>query len=82
LWMWRRCPALPQTQARNKTTHSHLKGGQNRKVWAIRNMVSVPNSGTNEQFPETHTGASASAQKTGQKVPPVQKRLQTFFRTK
>jgi hypothetical protein len=39
---------VPNATKRHKR---HLKGVQNRQVWAIRNMVSVLNAGTG-QFPE------------------------------
>jgi hypothetical protein len=45
LWRWRSCwpqhPVPSHNTTRNKTTFDDLKGGQNRKVSAIRNMVSV-----------------------------------------
>ena len=52
LWRWRsvfgrNIPSRPQhaTHTQQNDTRSPVRGGQNRKVWAIRNMVSVPNAG-------------------------------------
>jgi hypothetical protein len=36
-------PSRKRNNATRNKTQSHLKGGQNRKVWATRNMVSVLN---------------------------------------
>jgi len=39
--VWPQHPVPSHNTTRNKTTFDDLKGGQNRKVSAIRNMVSV-----------------------------------------